>query len=208
MACGGEQVRGPKAHAAFAEEGFVGGGHLRRRRKAISGRVRRGSHHRVAEPAAELFDDLLDLDDLLGRGEEEGSQALPRILAEEAEPGAGANRGEERFIVGEGRKHGLEVRGYLQVMGQPIPVRHRDSGAGLDSRRGGPERYPVAADDSGPEFLLLAPAERLAGTQRGVEVVVDDREPDARAGRRFGRVCQDRWLRHGRPCRWRTAQRR
>src|SRR5579859_4494241 len=60
--------------------------------KDMRGRLVRSDRHRSAIPAAQQRNDLPDLNNLFGRGQDKRGQALPRILTEQAQSAARGHR--------------------------------------------------------------------------------------------------------------------
>lgn len=84
----------------------------------------------------------------------------------------GLQRCLHRFVFGECFYDRAELNVQLQIVAQPVPV-------GDDCRRFGEKRVavstqtnPVAGDNAFPPAIDVLPTKRLAGAQRGVEVVI------------------------------------
>lgn len=181
-ACGGEEVGSTKPGFAGAEVGFGGGGQLggggEGKRRRMTGRDGEG----VAEALGEGFDDLADLDDLFGGGEDEGGEAFPGILAEEPEAGAGADGGAQGRVRGETVENGLEVAVELEVMGEPGPVGLGNGRFGAEPAAVGMQADPASGDDAFPGMSAAVPTKGLAGVEGQIEGVLADRPPGAIRG--------------------------
>ncbi len=84
-----------------------------------------GHAHRLAAAPAERVDDLADLEDLLGGGENKRGEAFPGVLPQQAQAAAGGHCGLHRRILGEGSQHILKREFELKVIDQPAPIAHR-----------------------------------------------------------------------------------
>jgi len=123
--------------------------------------VPRRHGERLAAALAQAGDDLPDLEDLFGGREDEGCQAFPWILAQQAQAVAGGNRRAHGRVVGTAGENGAQVHVELKIAGQPGP--------GLDGKRGfGDEGVgvlakaePMGADHTGPCAVVLVPPEGL-----------------------------------------------
>ena len=169
-----KKIRCAKAHPAVAQFAFAAERERGAIRKREGGGAARRRGHAFAEPLTEQRDDLLDLHDLLGRGEDERGETFPRVLPEQTQAAAVGDGGPHRLVVGKSFQHRAEVRPGLQIIFQPRPVGDRRGGHGENSTVARLEPHPVWPDDSLPAAVARLPAKRLTGRERGREVVVPD----------------------------------
>ena len=88
--------------------------------------------------------------------------------------------GEVRIIGGKSVVDGLQIEIELQVITQPLPVTDGAGNARGDGLAVGLETNPAAGEDVFPRTVNLAPAEGLAGGQRGGQIVVSCRKGGGR----------------------------
>ena len=157
----------------------VGLGGARQAGRGREGKSRRRARRHGQRPAvtfAQHGDNLPELHDLPGGGQDEGSQAFPRVLAQQSQAAASGNRRAHGLVIRKGAQHLAQVSGQLQVMRQPIPV-----GNGLRCLRPKPARTgiepdPAAANHADPDRVAPLPAKGLAASERGGQIVVAERE--------------------------------
>ena len=173
---GGQNVGRAETHLAPAQLGLSAGGQSRGRREGKAALSLLTYRDWFAELLAQKRDDLLDLDDLLRGGADEGDEAFPRLLPQQAQPATSRHGGAHRLIVGEGGDNGGEVHVELEEVAQPIPVRLRDGGFGSDEFAYLMQAHAASGDDAFPSRANLSPPKRLAGRERRGEVVVANGE--------------------------------
>src|SRR6266567_59806 len=81
---GGQQVRRAESHLAGAQFGFCSARQASRSWKSMDRSEGQRGEQRLAKAGAEQRNDLLNLDNLLSRREDERGEAFPWILAQEA----------------------------------------------------------------------------------------------------------------------------
>ena len=145
--------------------------------------LRRGEGDEFAKVLAEQGDDLADLHNLLGGGEDEGGETFPRVLPEQAESTAMSDGGTHGRVIGEGLENGGEIYLGLEEVPEKIPISYGRMGGGVKSISGLGEAQGVSSDDTMPGVVHALPAEGLAGIECGGEIVVADGEQDFSGGR-------------------------
>ena len=110
-------------------------------------------YERLAEPFAEQGDDLPDLDDLFGRGQNERRETFPRLLPQHAQSAARGHGIAHRRVVGKSFEHGGQIRFGLQIIAQPLPVGDRPGGFGANAVARLCQAHPMLADDADPGIV-------------------------------------------------------
>ena len=135
-----------------------------------------GPDDRFAKSFAEQGDDLPDLDDLFGRGQNERRETFPRVLPQHAQSATRGHRIAHRRVIGKSFEHGGQIRFGLQIVAQPLPVGDRPGGFGANAVAPLCQAHPMPADDAGPGIIAGLPAEGLAGVQRRGQIVIANAE--------------------------------
>lgn len=164
---GAMEEGGAVSEAAGAEGGFAGGGEgLGAWVGGLEGEA--GGRAGLAEAVAEGKGDFADVGDLFEGGGDEGGEALPGGLADEAEAWAPVHGAAEGEVVGrEGGGEGGEVVVEAEVVadeGGAAGGDEEELGAGLGDPDGD------VADEAGPAVLVGMPVKDLAALEGGPEV--------------------------------------
>lgn len=181
-----EKVGRPESHFAGAQFSFgalteaEGGGKGEGWRCAIR------DGNLLAVLGAEKLDDLLDLDDLLGRGENKRRETFPGRLAEQTQSTAGLGGYLHRSIIWKRGEDPGEIDVRLEVMAEPVPVAGWRGCFGGDTRGNRMQADPMLTNDTFPGIVVEAPAKGLARTKRCLQVIIASSAEDVAVGR----LCQ------------------
>ena len=115
-----------------------------------------------------------DLDDLLGRGQDERRETFPRLLPQQAQSAAGGDGAPHRLVVGKSFEHGGQIGFGLEKIAEPLPVGNRRGGFGADAVARLRQPDKMFSDNAFPRISILPPAENLAGVERRGQIVIAD----------------------------------
>ena len=136
-------------------------------------------NYRFAKSFAQQRNNLPDLDDLFGRGQDERCETFPRILAQHAQSAARGDRAPHRHIVGKCFEHRPQIHFSLQVIAQPLPISDRPGSFGENAIRRSPQPHGIFPNHAGPKIgtrgraiRIPLPTEDLAGIERRRQIII------------------------------------
>lgn len=122
--------------------------------------VRNGNS--LTKLGAEQLDDLLDLNDLLGRRENKGRETFPGRLAEQTQATASLGGCLHRSILWKRGEDLGKINVRLEVLAEPVPVAGWRGCFGGDTSGNRLQADPMLTNDTFPGVVVEAPAKGLA----------------------------------------------